>query len=275
MERKAFLIGFLALTLLLAQMAIISTSVAASSQESVVRLDAKGGVPGKPEPPPDEPPVPPEEPQAYELFIEIDYMPGHEPTQAVLDYIRWYYMGNNPSGDLIDVTFYADYYDSEGTLVDSMFSDAVSLDESVSSADFWAIESQYNNNDNGYYSKWKWVLYGTTVDGEPNTFGYTSGMSTRKDLVAGNYIYIADGTADNWATTPELEIGAEAVVLMHEMGHSIGIAKIHPAFGEQYDPDSSSVMSYISTANAGQFETWYYSDSYWATSNMEYYAVAP
>ena len=271
MKRKAFLIGFLALTLLLAQMTVITTSIATSSQESIGRLDAKGGKPGKPEPPPDDPtdlPVDPT-PQTYELFIEIDYMTGHEPTQEVLNYIQEYYAGNNPSGDIITVTFF-------------IGDTPVPSDPSVSTTEFWNIEKAYNTlgddkytgDSSNFVSKWKWVLYGTTVEGAPNTFGYASGISTRIDLVAGNYIYIADETADKWAPT-ELEVGAEAVVLMHEMGHSIGIAKIHPAFGEQYDPDQSSVMSYISTANVGQTGAWYYSDTYWATSNMEYYAVTP
>lgn len=32
----------------------------------------------------------------YELFIEIDYMTGHEPTQAVLDYVHTYYLSGEP-----------------------------------------------------------------------------------------------------------------------------------------------------------------------------------
>ncbi|MFC1487959.1 hypothetical protein ACFLRN_09790 [Thermoproteota archaeon] len=263
-----FLIGFLALMLLLAQMTVITTSITTSSQESIVRLDARGGKPGKPGNPPDDPTDPPVDPtpQTYELFIEIDYMVGHEPTAEVLNYIQDYYAGNNPSGDVITVTFF---------IADT----PVTFDSSVSSTEFWNIEKDYNNDGDDKYSgdfsnfvsKWKWVLFGTTVEGEPNTFGYASVIASRKDLLAGNYIYIADETADNWATT-ELEMGTEAVVLMHELGHGIGIAKIHPAFGEQYDPDSGSVMSYISEDNAGQ-EAWYYSDSYWATNNLGYYAV--
>ena len=93
-----------------------------------------------------------------------------------------------------------------------------------------------------------------------------------KDYLAGNYIFIADKTADEWGgIDSQLIIGAEAAVLMHEMGHSIGIGKLHPVFGEKYDPDPSSVMSFLSVANAGLYNMWYYSDEYWATRNMEYY----
>ncbi|MCP8312907.1 MAG: hypothetical protein H3Z53_00830, partial [archaeon] len=49
------------------------------------------------------------------------------------------------------------------------------------------------------------------------------------DCLAGNYIFIADETADQWAISKSgqgvTQTEAEAVVLMHEIGHSIGIMK--------------------------------------------------
>jgi hypothetical protein len=216
---------------------------------------------------PGEPPT-----ATHELFIEIDYIEGHAPTPEVLDYIEWYYMGNNPSGELIEVTFYIDDQIS--------YSGAYA---GISDDEFWDIEAQYNDHDYGYYSKWKWVLFGTTVEGSPNVVGYTYVVIKTiswwsADMVAGNYIYIADGTADSWAANNGIEAyGAEAVVLMHEMGHSIGIGKLERSWWygwvEVYDPDPYSVMSYLSTANAGLYGNWYYSDEYWATKNMEYYTV--
>lgn len=213
----------------------------------------------------------------YELFIEIDYMTGHEPTQAVLDYVHTYYLERGTN-----VTFYVD--------------DVVPVDSSVSDIDFWAIEAAYNDLGDDKYtgqlanfvSKWKWVLYGTTVEGAPNVVGYTYVVIGRVgltyDLLAGNYIYIADGTADNWAisatgwktplTNEQKKMGAEAVVLMHEMGHSIGIAVLSRLGAEVYDSDTYSVMSYLNVNNAGLYLAWYYSDKYWATRNMKYYAVA-
>jgi len=199
----------------------------------------------------------------YELTIEIDYMLGHEPTQAVLDYIQWYYWGNNPSGDLIEVTFVID--------------DQVPGDPAISSEDFWVIEAEYNdgvdnaggNPNNGIYdSNDKWVLYGTSVDGSPGTVGYCYVVLEGRvnlDGLYGNYILIADETADSIEN-----YGAEAVVLMHEMGHSIGIGKFR-SNQEIYDRDAGSVMSYISTANATLYGGWYYSAKYWDTRNLEYY----
>jgi hypothetical protein len=219
--------------------------------------------------------TPPPPTMEYELFIEIDYMTGHEPTPLVLDYIDDYYYKRG-----IEVTFYVD--------------DTVPYDSSVTDAEFWAIEAKYNNKGDDKYgsrdpvfgtagvysSKWKWVLYGTTVEGAPNVVGYTYVVRARVgltyDLLAGNYIYIADEAADNWASSQEPQIapyGAEAVVLMHEMGHSIGIAVLSRLGAEVYDPDTYSVMSYLNANNAGKYRAWYYSDKYWATRNMKYYTV--
>jgi len=210
----------------------------------------------------------------YELFIEIDYMEGHKPTDKVLAYIHSYYYERG-----INVTFYVN--------------DTVPYDPSVTDAEFWAIEAKYNNKGDDKYgasdpvfgtagvysSKWKWVLYGTTVEGYPNVVGYTyvviAKVGLTYDLLAGNYIFIADETADSWSSSNSLNPGgAEAVVLMHEMGHSIGIAVLSRLGAEVYDSDTYSVMSYLNVNNAGLYWAWYYSDKYWATRNMKYYAIA-
>ena len=150
--------------------------------------------------------------------------------------------------------------------------EVVPYDASVTDEEFFAIRDEYNDHDFGYDDNWKWVLYGTTVEGEPDVVGYWWVVISEKDYVYGNYIFIADEATDDWGRTDvQLVIGAEAVVLMHEMGHSIGIGKLHPRFGEKYDQDTGSDMSYLSTANAGLYEMWYYSEAYWATRNMEYY----
>lgn len=282
--RKRDTIVFLGIMLLLLSLSIVP-SAASSSQVSLYRFDAKGGIPG---PPPKEPKPPEEVAVEYELFIEIDYMEGHEPNSIVLDYVHTYYLERG-----INVTFYVD--------------DVVPLDPSVSDTDFWAIEAAYNDlgddaygagdavfgRDGVYSSKWKWVLYGTSVEDEPNVVGYTyvilsikyvppTGRILSVDCLAGNYIFVADGAGDSWALSVGIEpYGAEAVVLMHELGHGIGImnvgwsGNVYTGFRlwEIYDPYPSSVMSYLSTANAGLYGAWYYCDEYWRLRNMEYYTV--
>ncbi len=206
----------------------------------------------------------------YMLNIEIDYMDGHEPTPEALDYIVGYYAARG-----IEVTFHADGYPDEETYTISQEVPITSKNwdasDGISDGEFAFIEDEFNDNDFGYFDNWKWILFGTTVEGEPNVVGYAWTASSRKDLLAGNYIFIADEAADNWATTEPLVIGAEVTVLMHEIGHSIGIGKLHPLFGERYDSDTGSVMSYLSVDNAGNSGSWYYSDEYWTTRNMEYY----
>jgi len=287
MGKRDTIAVFLAIMLLSLSLSVSSSVVASSSQVSAHRFDAKGGIPGPPpkEPPPEEPTPPAIE---YELFIEVDYMEGREPNSTVLAYVHTYYLERG-----INVTFYVD--------------DIVPLDLSVSDTDFWSIEATFNDlgddaygtgdavfgTDGVYSSKWKWVLYGTNVEDEPKVVGYThvilsiryvppTGRILSVDCLAGNYIFVADGAGDSWALSVGIEpYGAEAVVLMHEFGHSIGImnvgwsGNVYTGFTlwEIYDPDPGSVMSYLSTANAGLYGAWYYSDEYWSLRNMGYYTI--
>lgn len=216
----------------------------------------------------------------YVLDIEIDYMEGHEPTNEVLDYVVGYYAARG-----IEVTFYADGYlggDEISEEVPLVLEGKWNASDGISDEEFEAIEAVYNDNDYGYFDNWKWVLFGTTVYGEPNVIGHIhvsfAQINPKKaDVLAGNYILIADETADEWATTTTLEIGAEATVLMHEIGHSIGIGKVEwnvfNGWVEVYDRDTYGVMSYLNVNNAGYYNQWYYSDKYWNTRNMEYYEV--
>ncbi len=201
----------------------------------------------------------------YSLTIEIDYMTGHKPTQEVLDYMQNYYAERG-----IAITY-------------DIATSPVPLDTSVSTTDFWNIEKQYNaapdnangNSGNGKYDiPYKWVLFGTTVQGSPGTVGYTYVTTSGTDLLAGNYIYMADQTADNWAgSNTDLQKGAEATVLMHEFGHSIGIAQLSIAGSEVYCSNYECVMSYLRTQNADNIGTWYYCDTHWGTKNLGYYSI--
>ena len=217
----------------------------------------------------------------YELWIEIDYMLGHEPTPYVLTYIHDYYYARG-----IEVTFHADLYDETGNLThDDPFSQIVPLDENTTDQEFWATKATYNNHDFGYYSKWKWVLFGATVYGHSELAGYAYVVIKGNNGEAGNYVFIADQTSDDWAlanlnetngVTPQEKV--EAVVLMHEMGHTIGILKLR-AGHEFYDPDLTSVMSYVNPENCNAVDEygnpyWYYSDNYWKLRNMEYYIIS-
>ncbi|MCP8322607.1 MAG: hypothetical protein L6N96_00305 [Candidatus Methylarchaceae archaeon HK02M2] len=299
MNKKLFLIPILLLLTLSCLSLFTSISntqtVALIADQSNIMDKAIGLVQDKPQDKPGNPSnKPPKKGEIqYELFIEIDYMEGHEPTESVLDYIT-------------------DYYNERGIQVTFIIDEIVTFDESIDESDFWAIEAQFNDifyyddkangdPDEGVYtSKEKWILYGTSVEGEPETMGYTyvalgisyiplTGQIIDVDCLAGNYIYIADGSTDNWANEHEVEgvseTEAEAVVLMHEMGHSIGIMKAgwsgnyYTGFTvwEIYDPDATSVMAFLNpdncNASRGKKPYWHYSRSYWNLRNVEYYKI--
>jgi len=198
----------------------------------------------------------------YNLKIEIDWMEGHYPTQNVLDYMEYYY-GQRDIGVTFAIAF-----------------TPVPFDSRVSSRDFWAIEREYNEGDdnaggnynNGKYTlPEKWVLFGTTVLGQPNVVGYCYTIGDSTDMLAGNYIYIADQSCDQWAgSNPDMQAGAEAVVLMHEVGHAIGIIILENG-AEQYCSDPGCVMSYLNLANAADKNGWHYCGPHWGTANLEYY----
>lgn len=202
----------------------------------------------------------------YELFIEIDYMRGHKPTPSVLRYIKDYFGRKD-----ISITFFVD--------------DEVPTDEEITYKEFFTYEAKYNDlgddkkttiypqfTKEELTSKWKWVLYGT-IDAEKGANGYCWGYED-----AGNYIFIADKATDNWASsllqkflgvTPE---EAETVVLMHELGHAIGILKQNEKGEQEYDENLWSVMAKLSHKNCNA-KPIRYSPEYWKQRNMEYYKV--
>jgi hypothetical protein len=142
----------------------------------------------------------------YELFIEVDMLEGHAPTDSVLEYVESYYLGNNPDGTIITVTFILDDEISNGALL----SLGVDPTDGISETEFWIIETAYNDLGDDkvgargppykFFSKWKWVLFGSTVEDEPDVVGFSYVVVRGFDLVVGNYIYIADETADDWAS---------------------------------------------------------------------------
>lgn len=217
---------------------------------------------------PDKPGKPAPDPESYELTIEIDYIEGHMPTQTVLDYITLYYAKEN-----IELTF----------VIDDPIPDADIYDNGISYEEFLTIEAEYNEGADKIVDrvptlelttlKEKWVLYGTSVENEEDTVGYTLCWGTSRDLIAGNWMYIADGRCDSLAGEDlNLQMGIEAVVLMHEFGHSIGICTVRLG-SEIYCSNYYCVMSYLRPQNAGNIDKWYYCDKHWKTKNLDYYIV--
>ena len=226
-----------------------------------------------------------------EIYFEIDYMTGHEPTDSVLEYIHSYFRDNG-----IYVYFFVD--------------DEISpADPSVTENEFWQYEATYNDvvlfndqaqdgidtdadtRDGEYFLKEKWILYGT-VWADDDLLGSTYSLIERRDhpdwvadVVAGNYLFIADQACDAYAqeltsydVIPE---EVETVVLMHEIGHSIGIGEDYwrwiedeqrEEWIEHYDPTEWSVMAKAGPKNCNA-DPIRYSHRYWNLKDMEYYTI--
>jgi hypothetical protein len=205
----------------------------------------------------------------YALYYEIDYMSDHYPPASVRTYMQNYW-----KGFAIRVTF----------RVDDVVADPTPSDGKITDSDFWSIEHTYNDvwmyddrahgsSATGKYTlKEKWMLYGTWATSS-TTGGYTFITRSGSDVLGGNYIFIADSMIDNWeATNVVPSEGGEEIVVLHETGHSVGIAKLSSTYTEVYDSDYYSVMGRMRMENAKYMAScWYYSKEYWATANLSYY----
>ena len=212
----------------------------------------------------------------WEIYFEIDYMTGHKPTDSVLEYVHSYFRDNG-----IYVYFFID--------------DEISVDPSVTRAEFWALEKQFNDvmlfDDRAEGSeitaltklakKEKWVLYGTETDFSwmPDAHGVIFNVPYITDRAA-NYIFIADQFNDQSALPVTAE-QIETVALMHEIGHSIGITlwdwppwrdQDRDGTPEDYDNDAKSVMARLTLSNC-RSEPIGYSHRYWLLKDIEHYEI--
>jgi hypothetical protein len=207
----------------------------------------------------------------YALYYEIDYMSGHYPPASVRTYMQNYW-----KAFAIQVTF----------KVDDIVTDPTPSDGKITDSDFWKIEHNYNDvwkyddrahgsSATGKYTlREKWMLYGTWATSS-TTGGYCYIIRSGSDVLAGNYIFIADSMIDNWEAAYAVPYeGGEEIVVCHEAGHSIGICKLSATYKEVYDSDYYSVMSNMRMQNAKYMARyWYYSKEYWATANLSYYRI--
>jgi hypothetical protein len=204
-----------------------------------------------------------------EIWYEIDYITGHAPTTAMLNY-------------------WVSYWDSRAIIAHPVLDDEITNTKytQLTTSLFWEVEKLYNddlsqapgddraygnvNNGNPFLQE-KWMLWGAYWY-QANIGGFCYVWASGNDGLAGNYIYINDGGLADWEASYGLtNAGGRIVALMHEAGHSIGVIK-YSGRSEYYDPDYYSVMAIIrSTYNAAFTNLWYYSREYWATRNLGYY----
>ena len=199
----------------------------------------------------------------HTLNYEIDYLRGYYPSTQALDYVQNYWLQHGIQFN----------YRIDDEVVDPTPNQlSKTRNPYISESDYWVIEKQYNdgsdNSINGekYTSNEKWVLWGNWALSLNNT-GYCKYVNDE----GGNYIFIAENAITLIAQTKNVgTIAVEALTVAHEMGHSIGIWKLD-AKGEVYDPNPFSVMSLVNKYNVSPTGSWYYSGTYWAEANLNYY----
>ena len=136
-----------------------------------------------------------------DLFIEIDYMPGHRPNEDALDYFSTYY-----SSLPTDV--------GKGVEVHIIIDDEVPYEEYLED-----ISKQRYYNDN-YHDNEETHVYVLYANRQSILDFITLGIS---NPIYGSIIF--DGAIDIWAlTNPILTmVNIEKTVLLHEIGHTIGV----------------------------------------------------
>ncbi len=227
----------------------------------------------------------------YEIRVEIDYISGYYPNLDALTYVRRYFADFS-----IRVTFsIGDEITDEDNDGDTGDNDGI-----ISHDEFWILEEAWNDDPDksachdwlgyptydsistdSYYLKDKWMLYGPQH--EWGAYGMTHEICTAVgsdiDLETGNYLFMAKEKFHTYEESNDLPEGyCETQVLLHEMAHCIGVAKMTFYNGkpmELYDTyDVYSVMYYVDLTNIRDVAGyWYCSWEYWQTRNMEYYVI--
>ena len=208
----------------------------------------------------------------YEIKFEIDYLPDHKPTNSALNYIIDYFDRENIriSFDIKEISFEA--LDEINISLEDI-ADGLNQDETDK------IHAKFYDNADSEYSEWKWILYANKIEGKEQYLGLTYVRSVFGVNHYGEVIIIADEMCDEYAdkTSNVEDVEVEAVVLMHEIGHSIGITKNDQNGNEVYDSDLSSVMAKVNQINCNSYigsqPNWHYSSEYWALRYLEIYKI--
>jgi len=211
----------------------------------------------------------------YELFVEIDYLAGAEPSLEALNYIHQYFLKKD---------IYVDFK------VDDIIYGAP---EVLTDEDFWRIEQQYNDDGDDksslnwlgerigiMTSKYKWVLYGFRSASE------SLGRCKINDCdeTSGNYIFISTkAIEDVWNMAQGKgyfgisKLNVEIKALMHELGHAIGITKfkkIGPVCLPLEDYDYFPTFCVMHSPNADNLSGIIgYSPTAWELADLVYYKI--
>jgi hypothetical protein len=205
--------------------------------------------------------------QAYEIYYELDYISSHEPDPIVIEYIIEYFKSR---GILLRFNLDEISYEELNIigLSRSMISNGINFDE-------FELISEYFFSMNRKGPQYKWILYGGFVE-EGDVLGVSYARTIIGRTIECRHILIALKKCEQIAEELDLNpYQVEAVTLMHEIGHSIGIIKESTIGTEIYDSDSYSVMALLRRKNCEQYldgqPNWHYSEQYWKYRYMSFY----
>jgi hypothetical protein len=160
-----------------------------------------------------------------DLFVEIDYMPGYEPSTTVMDYFVSYYRELN-----IEVHIEVD----DETSWDQLSAIGVSPD-SLTPYECYLIEQSYHDHPNTDI----YVFYAKKLrdpdESEPLGWAGEFGAFISKEKVNSN-----EGLSVLWLTD---RVRTERVVLLHEVGHVVGVLKLDSNGEEDYCSRLGCIMA--------------------------------
>ncbi len=202
----------------------------------------------------------------WELSLEIDYIIGFYPNKTALDYMVTYYKTR-----AIDIS-----YEIFDNLTRNDHIDVLKYETGNYTGPHQTDPSWYCNT-----SKYLiWANRSSKVGPrgeEPLGIAECETHRGYDNTLGGNYMGVFAGHIQD-VFDEDLQLGAMIVVLLHEMGHSIGILEPNNwyqddgewKFKEEYDPDLYSVMGHATHENMGFSNHWFYSKEYWSLRDMSY-----
>ena len=191
-------------------------------------------------------------PNYPDLFVEVDYMSGHYPRSSVHDYIE-------------------NYYAARGFHVVFEIDDEIPYDNVVDRSEWNSLHSTYFDNSDTHHHVICGAVYKNSK-GQTGSLGVSAGVPSDQIFMAdkscddsvvvsnlaaaaaaaaaaavafliGGVIAAAAAFAATMALMAVTEWQMEAVVLMHEIGHSVGVIDRDSKGLEKYCSDAFCVMA--------------------------------
>lgn len=175
-----------------------------------------------------------------DLFIEIDYLSEYKPNQNVLNYLTTYYSILEtecyPNGITVHITV-------DDNVTNSQLSSIGVTSETLSSSECAKIESKFHDNPNTYlYVFYAKSFYENALGWASNSFGAFLATQSIYDCANADWWYA-------WLVGDVTHEELEQVVLLHEVGHCVGILDTDSSGDEIYCSIKACAMNYADNSN--------------------------